>query len=155
VKKTMNVLVVIGAAVLALSTAYPAYAQTEPPTPKLGDGFGPGVGGPNGEGPLHDVMISILAPALGITPEELEQRRDAGETFYQIAIDLGFSEAELPELIIEAKTAALAQAVEEGLITQEQADWMIARMAQMRAAGYGPGTGNCGGPGMGWQGQAP
>ena len=141
---------------LALGTAGPAYAQTEPPNPNPGEGYyGHGMWGTDGEGPMHDVMISILAPALGITPEELEERHDAGETFYQIALDLGFNAAELPGLIIEAKTAALAQAVEEGIITQEQADWMIARMAQMRAAGYGPGTGNCGGPGRGWQGQAP
>jgi hypothetical protein len=107
-------------------------------------------------GPLHDAMIAAMAEAFGMTPEEIQAAHDAGKTMWDIAEEQGLSADEFQALMIEARTKALEQAVAGGLITQEQADWMLSRMNQQFAAGYGPGSGACdgtgrrgGGPGMG------
>ena len=92
-------------------------------------------------------MIAAFAEALGLTPEELETRRDGGETLWQIAEAQGISSEDFATLWTDARTAALEQAVSDGVIAQEQADWMIQRMAQRQAAGFGPGSGACTGAG--------
>jgi hypothetical protein len=116
-----------------------------------GGGFGGMMGGGfSGEyGPMHTYMIEAFAEALGIEPDELQSRRDAGETHWQIAESLGFSQEEFSQLWVDARTEALNQAVADGVITQEQADWMIQHMAAMQGAGYGPGSGGCMGAGAG------
>lgn len=120
-----------------------------------GRGFGGMMGdrAEGGYGPMHEYMEQAFAKALGLSEEELEERIEAGETMWQIAQDLGFTQDEFANLMIEARTSALDQAVEAGLLTREQADWMIQRMAQRQAAGFGPGSGGCWGGGRmgGWR----
>jgi hypothetical protein len=145
--------------VLGLGIASIAYAQSEtPPYPGYGPGmmggrgggFGGMMGGRSGEyGPMHTYMIEAFAEALGLTPAELQSRRDAGETLWQIADSLGFSQEAFSQLWIDARTEALNKAVADGVITQEQADWMIQHMALRQGAGYGPGSGGCMGSGQG------
>jgi hypothetical protein len=158
-------------AVVVLGVAGLVYAQTQtPPDPAygmMGGGFGGMMGrgfggmmggyrsddyGPGSYGPMHPYMINAFAEALGLTAEELEERLETGETMWQIAEAQGFNQEEFAALWTEAHTAALEQAVADGLITQEQADWMIEHMAQRQAAGFGPGSGHCtgAGPGGGW-----
>ena len=118
-----------------------AFAQSGDADPgEFGRG-GHGLNG-GGEGILHEVMVDSLASALGITPEELESRHEAGETAYDIAISQGLSADEATALIAEARADALAQAVSDGLITQDQADWMLERQGSMGARG-----GDCDGSG--------
>lgn len=145
-KKTLLVVTILSVTILALSTVGLAYAQSR--TPDF-QGFGPGMQSESGmwnrngeEGPLHEIMITYLASALGLTPEELEARHETGETAYQIALEQGLSEDVAYGLIIQARSEALAQAVSDGLITQEQADWMLQRQASM-----GTGFGDCDGTG--------
>jgi hypothetical protein len=149
--------------VLALGIAGLAYAQSEtPPYPGYGPGMmggrGGGFGGMMGGsvsgeyGPMYTYMIEAFAGALGLDPAELQSRRDAGETLWQIAESLGFSQDEFGQLWVDARTEALDQAVADGVITQEQADWMIQHMAGRQGAGYGPGSGGCMGGGAGFQG---
>jgi hypothetical protein len=93
---------------------------------------------------MHEYMVDAYAEALGISVEELQDRLDGGENMWQIALALGFSEADIPGLMTAAHTQALNTAVEAGALTREQADWMIQRMAQRQAQGFGPGAGGCG-----------
>jgi hypothetical protein len=111
-------------------------------------------------GPMHEYMVEAYAEVFGITVDELEERLAGGENMWQVASSLGFSEEEIPGLMITAHTQALNEAVEAGVLTREQADWMIGRMAQRQAQGFGPGSGGCGGFGgrsangggmMGWR----
>lgn len=162
-RKILIIGTLVGVIVLALGVAGLAYAQNAtPPAPTAPGygGFGPGMmGGRSGfggmmggnrtgtVGPLHEYMIAAFAEALGLTPEELETRHNAGETMWQIAESQGISQEEFGTLWTEARTAALEQAVADGVITQEQADWMIQHMAQRQAAGFGPGSGACTGAG--------
>jgi hypothetical protein len=81
----------------------------------------------NLDGALSDAMHESLATALGISTEKLTARVDAGETLFLIAISLGFDETEIRDMLTTARTDALAQAVVDGLITQEEADWLASR----------------------------
>lgn len=174
-KKILIFGAVLGVVVLALGVAGYVYAQSQTPTPaNPGNGYGYGMMGGNGRGmmgggygmmgnwgngnygPMHDYMIPALAEKLGLTAEELQARIDGGETPYQVAQSLGFSEAEISDLFLAAHDAALDAAVAAGVITQAQADWMDQHMELMWQNG-GPGFGGChGGYGQnGAQGRGP
>ncbi|RPI27022.1 MAG: LysM peptidoglycan-binding domain-containing protein, partial [Chloroflexota bacterium] len=68
---------------------------------------------------------------------ELQSRLTSGETMWQIAQDQGLSEDEFVQAMTDAHAEALEKAVAEGVITQEQADWMSQHMSQMGTAGFG------------------
>lgn len=155
-KKSIWVIAAILTLLVSLSIVGFAFAQTVTPNnPENGQGWGPGRGmmgrgmgmmggrwnGGTGYGPMHEYMIAAFAEALGMTEEDLEAELDTGKTMWQVAEEKGFTQEEFGDLMVTARTNALNKAVEDGVITREQADWMIARMAQMQANGYGPG--NC------------
>lgn len=153
-KKVLIIGALFGVFLLALGATGLAYAQSN--TFQAPAGFGQtagyGYGGRgmglmwDGEtGPLHEFMTSALAEALGITPEELISQRGSGETLWQIAESQGISSEDFSTLVADARAKALDQAVQDGAITQEQADWMSQRMGP----GFGPGAGQCDGSGQG------
>ncbi len=82
----------------------------------------------NLDGILDDSMASYIADGLGISVDDLKAREAAGETLVEIGISLGFDAQTVLDLHDAARIAALNQAVADGLITAEQADWMISRM---------------------------
>jgi hypothetical protein len=144
-----------------------AYAQTQTPPnqpPVFGGGMmggGRGYGMMGGgrwqsgdfEGPMHDTMIASLAEGLDMTPEALEAELDAGKTAWQVAQEKGLSLDDFRTLMDEAHDKALEQAVADGILTQEQADWMGSRMDQAQANGFGAGYGPCDGAGFNnWRG---
>ena len=118
-----------------------------------------GMGWDGEYGPMHEAMIAALAEALDLTPEELEARHDAGETMWQIAESQGLSAEEIQDLILSAHDAVLDDAVADGLLTEEQADWMDAHMEHMESGMFGNGGfgGHCDGAGWNassrWQGE--
>ncbi len=87
------------------------------------------------EGPMHDLMIEAWSAKLGLGIDELNQRIVDGETMYEIAISTGMTAEEFQAARVEIHAAVLEQAVAQGLITQEQADWMQSRGARMGGAG--------------------
>jgi hypothetical protein len=175
-KTTIKVLAVFAVIALTLAAAGYAYAQsqTPPAAPSGEEGtYGPGMMGGsrgmmnNGRGrmggfaqgtdtrtmPMHDYMVTYFAEALDIEVDTLNEQLAAGETMYSIAQAQGLSDETFVQLMTDARSAALAQMVADGVITQEQADWMLERMAQKQAAGFG--SGEC--PmhnGGGWRGSA-
>jgi hypothetical protein len=111
-----------------------------------GRGFGPGgmMGGrgvERGEGIMHDYMVSAFADAVGLTVDQVNTRFSNGETFKEIAIAQGKTEADLPALISKVRQAALDKAVAGGVITQAQADLMLEHMNNYSGEGFGPGFG--------------
>jgi len=130
-KKRVVLIAVVAALAVSLGGVGLAYAAGGPPGDKLGN---------ETQGALHDLMIASMASALDISTTELESRLDAGETPGEIALDLGFEEDQIFDLLDEARAEALAQAVEDGLITQEQADWMLEHphRGEGRGEGMGP-----------------
>lgn len=182
-KKILIIVAMVGIVILALGIAGFAYAQSQTPTPvpsypgygrgmmggwggrgysgygpgmmggRGGFGYGPGMMGGYGFGPMHQYMINALAVGLDLTPEALQTRIANGETPIQIAQAKGLSDEEIRTLFLEAHDASLDQAVEAGLLTQEQADWMDQHMEQIWANGIPAfGFGPChGGYAPGWQ----
>jgi hypothetical protein len=139
-------LVLIAAVALTVGIAF---AQT-PTQPGYGS-YGPGMmggrgghsmmgfGGPvdGGYGIMHESMVATFSEAFGLTPEALQARLDAGETMWQVAESLGYDLETFRSVMLEARADALQQAVEDGTITQEQADWMSQRMNRMGGFGNG------------------
>jgi hypothetical protein len=162
-KKALLTALLLGVAILTLSVASPTLAAQPA---RGGPGGGDSTGGGNGhqgttgtgagipvndninlDGALSDWIHANLAAALVIDPVDLTARLDAGETFSQIALDLGFDPTTISDILVQARADALAQAVADGLITQVQADWLASRGNQNPDASYVDGicdgTGDC------------
>ena len=99
------------------------------------------------EGPMHENMVAALAETLGLSAEEIETRHDAGETLWDIAKAEGLNAEEIQDFMSNAHDGALDDAVANGWMTQEQADWMNGHMNQMWDGETGFGGGHCGGNG--------
>ena len=94
-----------------------------------------------GYGWMHDYVEQAVAAKLGLTEKQVEDQLAAGKPMYQIALDNGIKQEDLAKFMTEVHKDALAKAVKDGAITQQQADWMLQRMETMYQNGYGPG--NC------------
>jgi hypothetical protein len=81
----------------------------------------------------EEALHAKFADALGITSEAFEAAIAEGETLYSLAQEHEVDFAVLKALMEEAHAAALAQAVEDGRVTQEQADWILERREAMGA----------------------
>ena len=157
-KKIWMIAVVLGVLVLALGATGMAYAQAETPSDPVWSlgfmggrfGHGPGMWGAfDGDDSLQEATVAGLAERLGLTPEELEARLAAVQTpWQQITQGLGLSDEAFQDQLGQSHADALAQAVAEGQITQEQADWMLERQSAALDAwngagpweqGFGPG----------------
>lgn len=152
-KKLILIGVVVIVAMLALGVAGYAYAQEPQPTEPVpfgqgvSRGSGPGMMGRGGmmgrwnqgvtgqSSPMHEYMVSAMAEALGMTDEALEAELAAGKTVWQVAEAAGLSLEDFQKLMVDARTAAFEKMVSDGLLTQEQADWMLSRMQGMWSQG--------------------
>lgn len=133
-----------------------AYAQTPTQTAAYGSGGMMGRGGMNGrggmmggnaqsganvenmnamhqwmnaDGGMHTIVWNALAEKLGLTSDELTAEVNSGKTVAQIGEEKGISRADLAAFLETAHEDSLAQAVTDGVVTQEQADSMLAQMA--------------------------
>ena len=148
----ISIVALAALAVVGLAWARTAYAQTQtPPAPGYRYGMmggqygGYGMMGNWDYGPMHDYMVAALAETLNLTPEEVQSRIDNGETPWQIAQAQGLSEEQIQQAMLDAHDKALDKAVEAGLLTQDQADWMDQHMESMWSGDFG-GFGGCHGP---------
>jgi hypothetical protein len=121
----------------------------------MGGGFGP-----FGEG--FWTMYDQVAETLGLTPDELFDELHAGKSLAEIAEEQGVEMEDVREAMEVARGElmqdAIERAVEEGRMTQEQADWLLEGLEEgflPRGRGIGgrgggrPGHGGRG-RGMGW-----
>lgn len=127
----------------------------------MGGGYGPGMMsgsyGPMAE--YHEIMEQALADALGLTLEELQAEFDAGKTLWEIADEQGVDFETLQEAMVTARAEMVSQALADGVITDEQAEWMLSHEpgdcpmwdedgSGADYSGRGPGGGR--GRGRGW-----
>jgi len=101
-----------------------AYAQSQ--SSGLFHGGGPG----DGRGPrLGQAELEVAAQALGMTTDELTAALQSGKTLEQIAQDAGVDFQKVQNAIQAAHAAEMRtriqQAVTDGTITQENADWLL------------------------------
>ncbi|MFU8770941.1 MAG: hypothetical protein ACNA8H_00830 [Anaerolineales bacterium] len=117
------------------------FYQSEGIEPGMVGGFHMGT-----PGLMHEYMLDAFAGAVGLTPEQVQERLIAGETRWEIAQSQGFGEEDIQALMFGVHSEVLQEMVADGVISQEQADLMLERKAQMYAAGFG--SGNCHGEGV-------
>jgi len=143
-KKTLLIVAIV---VLALGVlgAGVAFAQgQQPPYPPQAYNHGSGMmggtgkmGGRGGYGFMHESVEQALAEKLGLTEEQVEDALANGTTMYQLALENGVAEADLPAFMNEVHQAAFTKAVADDVMTQEQADLMSEHMQGMFTNGYG------------------
>jgi hypothetical protein len=117
--------------------------------PRHGPGHGLGHGPGHGPGAAH-LDPGTIAGILGITADELRTAVEEGQTLTQIAEDQGIARAKLVDELVAAAEAELAEGVDEGHLTQEQADELRTGLRDRIAAGVddvpGPRPGRFGDP---------
>ncbi len=121
---------------------------------------GPGGGWGMGGG-FADSPIAIAAEQLGMEPDALLTELQAGKTVAELAEANGVSLDSIVDAVVAAHSERLATAVENGRITQEQADERLAtmtehlteRLSQPFEAGQGFGGRGFGGRGEGGPGR--
>ena len=89
---------------------------------------------------MHDAMVQALADVTGLSVDEIEDRISQGDRLFEIALDAGLDQATFFELMQETRDLVLAEALESGLITEEQYQRMQNRTQEDR---YGRGFGGC------------
>lgn len=159
-------LLVLGAIAVLITGV--AFAQDDTPTvPETGAPHPWGFGKAYGRGMGGQVGLEAAAEALGMTVDEMETQLWGGKTLADLAEEKGIDLAELQASVeaavqAERETAmrsAIEQALADGTITQENADWLLEGLEKgflMRGfgAGNGPGLGGRGGfHGHGFRGQ--
>ncbi len=98
--------------------------------------------GANGTSVLSDYMNVAAADALGLDLADLETRLAAGETFYDIAISMGYTAETWPELYSSVKAAATEAAAADGLTPQAQLNTNLGTQSQLND-GTCDGTADC------------
>jgi hypothetical protein len=145
-------LVVGGAAFAASQLPEASARQVGPQMPFSGGRMG-GLqqGGRGFAGELHTYVFQAVAESFGLTAETLETELAGGKGIAAIAQEQGVAEEDLPALLEGARAKAIEAAVADGVLTQEQADWManhpvlLRRFAGMRGGWSDGGRGPMGG----------
>ena len=132
-KKTLLIVAIVVLA-LGILGAGVAFAQGEQPPRTYGFGM---MGGRGGYGFMHEYVEQALAEKLGLTEAQVEDALANGTTMVQLALDNGIAEADLPAFMSEVHQAAFDKAVADGVLTGEQAGWMLERMGGRFTNGYG------------------
>ena len=126
------------------------YAQSPSSAPLHGRGPG------DGRGHLGGAGLEAAAKALGMTTDELTTALQSGKTLEQVAQTAGVDVQDVQDAIQAAHAtemrARIQQAVTDGKITQENADWLLEGLDKgfigMPGA-FGVGLGGPHGPGFG------
>src|SRR5215216_111079 len=124
-KNKMSILIaglLVALLVVGVVGATGVFAQT----PTSTDLHGRGPGGGRG---LGQAELEAAAKVLSITADELSTALQSGKTLEQIASDAGVDFAKVQDAIQAAHATELRdrieQAVTDGTITQENADWLL------------------------------
>ncbi len=125
-----------------------AEEQTPPGSPANPTGRGPRGQGmrrfEEGDGLLKPYMISALSSEFGLTEEAFDALHESGdETLWDYAQSIGLTWEEFHNKLDKARQTALEEAVLDGVLSQEQADWMTERMQHMRGGMNSPQQGSC------------
>jgi uncharacterized protein (DUF433 family) len=85
-------------------------------------------GGRGMRGGPHDNPLEVVAGALEMTVDELHEALKDGQTIVDLAEAKGVALEDVADALVVAETERLQQAVEDGRLTQEEADEKIAQM---------------------------
>jgi hypothetical protein len=97
-------------------------------------------------GQMHDQMSQMnqkvfeaVSAKLGMTSSDLLSALQNGQTLTDLAKSKNVQLSDLQSVADAARTAALDDLVKQNVITQQQADLMLAHMQDMRILGFGEG----------------
>lgn len=134
---TLGALAIVGMVALLLSTAVLAQSgdtgatatpQATPAEPDGGRGSGGGFGF-GCFGSRDTTSFDAVAEVLGLSPTQLFEQLHGGKTIDEVAQAQGVDIQKVKDAISAARTEAIkaqiAQAVEDGRMTQAQADWLL------------------------------
>ena len=84
---------------------------------------------------------TLTAKALGISVEELQAAREDGTSMQDLLAAKGLNAVDFQKALLDAYQSAIAQAVQDGVITQAQADELLNQgvMGGFRMPGGKPG----------------
>lgn len=142
-KNKMSILIgglLVALLVVGVIGARSAYAQS--PASTFLHGRGPG----DGRG-LGLVELQVAAEALDMTTDELITALQSGKTLEQVAEDAGVDLQDVQDAIRAAHEtelrARIGQAVSDGTMTQEKADWLLEGLEKgfLDGPGFGFGFG--------------
>jgi hypothetical protein len=137
-KKLSVLFVAIAVFAVALSITSTTFAQGPNPASGAGYGRGQGLCGLGTQaGILHDEMVSAFSDVLGIPVDELNTRLANGETISEIAAAQGLTLDEFRTLWKTARTQAVEEALANGEITSEQAEWLKTHGGGQQSGGRG------------------
>lgn len=105
---------------------------------------GRGPGGPGGRG-LDGAALEAVADALNMSTDDLSAALEDGQTLTELADEAGVDMQEIFDAINvvreESMRERIAQAVEDGTMTQEKADWLLEGLDKGFLGGKGLGIG--------------
>ena len=123
-KKTLITVFAVAMLVAVFGGVGSAYAMEDagkgPGNGGGGNGTGTATAGSNGTSVLSPYMADAAASALNLDPAEVADRLAAGETFYDIALSMGYTAEFIPEFLDSVQTAAAEAAAVDGLVPQTQ-----------------------------------
>jgi hypothetical protein len=130
-KNKMSILIaglLVALLVVGVVGATNAFAQGSYDLMQHGRGPG-GPGGPGGGRGLGQAELEAAAKVLGMTADELSTALQSGKTLQDLADEAGVDIEDVHAAIQAVHATELreriAQAVEDGTITQENADWLL------------------------------
>jgi hypothetical protein len=155
----IGIAVVAVIAILATVLTATALAQEETPTPE--DVVpAPRMWGGHGRGMMDSVGLQAAAEALGMTADELSTQLWGGKTLADLAeekgVDLAVVQDAVQAAYDQATRDAIEQAVTDGELTRDHADWLLQGLdnGYLGQGGFGFGFGGCGRGGFGHHGGA-
>jgi len=104
-------------------------------------GYGPGTG-LNLEANLSTYMPTAMADVLGLSVDEVNTRLASSETFTTIALSLGYTNDQLPALMASIRAEAIDLATADGVMTSDQAAFLLNSQYGGNARGNGAGAAN-------------
>ena len=96
-------------------------------------GMGKGFAGPRGGfmGRGGDSIVGLIAEELGLSVQDLFAELQDGKTLGELASEKGLDVEAITAKHLAQVEENLKQAVEDGKITQERADWMLQQAEEM------------------------
>ena len=140
----------VGALVIALLAVgvygtTTAYADDkDPPTP-FGERGPGGPGGPHGGRSLDGAALEAVANVLNMSTDDLSAALEGGQTLQDLADEAGVDMQDVKDALSavreESMRERITQAVEDGSLTQEKADWLLEGLDKGFLVGPGFGFG--------------
>lgn len=128
IRNTIAATAIAGGTILGLGSVGAVSAQVD--DAPADDAEQPADGEERPERPNREGKLSPIASLLGMEIDELREAIRGGSTLADVATDQGVAVDDVVDVIVDAKTERIAGAVEDGRITQEQADEKLAELEE-------------------------